>query len=162
MGSAVGLLVYGAVAFAGGVAFLDYLRPALQNLSGATTTRRAVAAAARAPGNYLHSLTGGAAVETLAIDVGFKHLHTLHEKRAEAMETGVLLASSKDYVPARITYDGQTVAVKLRLQSDRGEHFQGAKWSMRTPSCAPCAESSRPSWCATTHRCGRRRPASPR
>jgi hypothetical protein len=128
---AVGLLVYGAVAFAVGVAFLDYLRPALQNLSGATTTRRAVAATARAPGNYLRSLAGGGAVETLAIDVGFKQLHTLHEKRAEAMQTGVLLASSKDYVSARISHDGRTVAVKLRLQSDLAEHFQGAKWSMR-------------------------------
>ena len=68
---AVGLLAYGAFAFAGGVAFLDFLRPALQNLSGATTTRRAVSAAARAPGNYLRSWLGGAAVETLAIDLGF-------------------------------------------------------------------------------------------
>jgi hypothetical protein len=125
------VLAYGVIAFAGGAAFLAYLRPALEERSGATTPRRALVAALRAPGNYLRALTGGVAVQTLAIDIGFKQLHALHEQRAQALETGVLPPSASEEVPADVTLAGQTVPVKLRLEGEGADAFRGEKWSMR-------------------------------
>jgi hypothetical protein len=122
---------YTALVFAGGVTFFAYLRPALQNLSGATTTRHAMAALVRAPGNYLRAQMARAPVEQLSVDVKFKHMHKIHEKRAEAMRMGVLLTSSEDLVPATITHRGRTVPVKIRLKGDLTDHLVGDKWSFR-------------------------------
>ncbi len=124
-------ILYGALAFTGGVAFFDFLQPTLRDLSGAPTPRHAISAVALAPGNYLRALIGAVEVERISVDIGFKHLHTLHEKRAEALEAGVLRSSSSDYVPAHITHRERTVAVKLRLEGGGPDQLAGVKWPLR-------------------------------
>jgi len=125
------LLVWGAIAFAGGVSFLDYLRPALQNLSGATSLGHVATSILSAPGNYLVAMLRPEPVEKVAIDIKFKHLHRLHQKREEALRRRVLLALDDDEVPATITHAGRTVPVSLRLKGDWADHFAGDKWSFR-------------------------------
>ncbi|MEE8475623.1 MAG: CotH kinase family protein [Myxococcota bacterium] len=127
----IALLLYGAFAFAGGVASFDLLRPTLRDLSGAPTPLRAISAVAVAPGNYLRALVGEVGVERISVDIGFKHLHTLHEKRAEAIESGVLRSSSSDYVPAHITHREKTVTVKVRFEGGAPDQFAGEKWPLR-------------------------------
>jgi hypothetical protein len=125
------LLAWGAMAFVAGISFFDYLRPAIQNLSGATTSRHAMAALLAAPGNYLGALMRPAPVEEVALDIKFKHLHRLHQKREEALRQRVLLAQDDDEVPATVTHAGRTVPVSLRLKGDWADHFASDKWSFR-------------------------------
>ena len=124
-------LGYSALVFAGGMSFFDYLRPALLNLSGATTIQHGIGALLRAPANYLRARAARAPVEELFLDVKFKHMHKIHEKRAEALRRGVLLTSSRDLVPATLTHRGRTLSVKVRLKGDLTDHLVGDKWSFR-------------------------------
>lgn len=129
--AAVGLLAWSALTFAAGMSFFEFLRPAVQNLSGATTPRHAVAALLAAPGNYLRAVVRPAPVEELSIDIKFRHLHRLHQKRDEALRRRVLLAAEDDEVPATVTHRGRTVPVSLRLKGDWADHFETGKWSFR-------------------------------
>jgi hypothetical protein len=70
-------------------------------------------------------------VPRLHLDIKYKHLHTLHQKRDEAMALGLLQTSSDDFVPAEIRMGERTVRVKMRLKGDYTDHLEGEKWSMR-------------------------------
>jgi hypothetical protein len=120
-----------ALAFSGGMTFIDALRPSLLDLTGTTQTREALGSLLAAPGNYVRAHLAPGPVEELAIDLKFKHLHTLHEKRAEALRTGFLMTTNDDFVPAEIRHDGRTIPVKVRLKGDYTDHLQGDKWSLR-------------------------------
>jgi hypothetical protein len=129
--SLIGFFAYTAAVFAGGVGCGELLRSALRGLSLGATPWEALASLADAPANYLGAIRADAPVEKLSIDIKFKHLHVLHEMRAEALEEGVLLTSSEDYVPAVITHRGRPVDVELRLTGGRCDQFEGEKWPMR-------------------------------
>ena len=70
-------------------------------------------------------------IPELVIDVKFKHMQKLYEKRAEALEKGVLIQDTGDFVPASIRLGDQTTKVKLRLKGDHTDHLDGRKWSFR-------------------------------
>jgi hypothetical protein len=67
----------------------------------------------------------------LNIDIKFKHLSKLREKRANALAKGILVQGTDDFVPASIRTGGRSIKVKLRLKGDWTEHLEGNKWSFR-------------------------------
>lgn len=70
-------------------------------------------------------------IPELVLDIKFKQMQKLYDKRAEALEKGVLIQDEDDFVPASIRLDGRTVRVKLRLKGDHTDHLEGIKWSFR-------------------------------
>jgi hypothetical protein len=125
------LAVYSGLVFVGGVAYLDFIRPSLLNLTGTTGGSHAVRALVAGPGNYVGSVLAAEPVETLHVDIRFERLMKIREKRDEALRLGVLMSSDADFVPAEIRHRDRTVRVKLRLKGDYTDHFEGDKWSFR-------------------------------
>jgi len=74
---------------------------------------------------------GAEEIPRVHVDIKFKHLQKLREKRNEALRKGILNISPEDYVPASIRHGNQTTKVKLRLKGDLVDHLQGEKWSFR-------------------------------
>jgi hypothetical protein len=131
---AAGLLTIALGAAAGftwAVAGSEALRGALMERSGATSARGAVRAVAMAPVHLLRAVASDVPVRHLNLDVKFKYLHEIYEKRDEALRTGVLSTSDDDFVPASIDVSGRTVPVKLRLAGDRPDLLEGEKWPLR-------------------------------
>ena len=77
------------------------------------------------------ALVNNTEVPKLIIDINFKHMLKLQEKRNEAIQKGVLVRGDDDFVPATIRYDDRNVKVKLRLKGDWTDHLKGNKWSFR-------------------------------
>jgi len=117
--------------FALAVAGSERLRGALMDRSGATTTRGALRAVALAPVRFVRAATHDVPAAYLILDVKFRHMHAIHEKRDEALRTAALTTSDDDLVPASIDVAGQTVPVKLRLAGDRADLLEGEKWPLR-------------------------------
>jgi hypothetical protein len=69
--------------------------------------------------------------ERLTIDVKHQDFQKLAYKRDVAIETGVLLTSPDDYVPAKIRHRDKTYKIHLRLKGDWIDHLEGDKWSFR-------------------------------
>ena len=69
--------------------------------------------------------------ERLILDIGHKAYKKLEYKRKTALQQGVLIASSDDFVPAKIRYRDKTVKVRLRLKGDWTDHLKKDKWSFR-------------------------------
>jgi hypothetical protein len=70
-------------------------------------------------------------VPELAIDVKFKHMEKLRDKRDEALQIGVLLKKPDDKVPATVRIGSTAVKAKVRLKGDIPDHLHGRKWSLR-------------------------------
>ena len=68
---------------------------------------------------------------TLVIDIKFKHLQKLYERRQEALRTGFLIQEEGDFVPASIRLGARTIPVRLRLKGDMLDHLRTDKWSFR-------------------------------
>ena len=81
------------------------------------------------PGQYFKGLT--ARSEKISIDIKHMDFQKLEHKRKVALQTGMLISNSDDYVPAKIRYQNETVKVKLRLKGDWIDHLRGRKWSFR-------------------------------
>lgn len=101
------------------------------SLSMKTAFKNLADSVIRIPGRYIDALYYSEAPEVLEMHVKFKHMHTLHEKRNEALEQGQLIQGEDDYVPGQIFYKDQKVKVKLRLKGDWVDHLKGDKWSFR-------------------------------
>jgi hypothetical protein len=69
--------------------------------------------------------------ESLILDIGFKQVKKIQKKRTEAINLGVLFASSADLVSADIRYRDDNIPVKIRLKGDWLDHLQTNKWSLR-------------------------------
>ena len=67
----------------------------------------------------------------LVIDIKFRHMQKLYDKRAVALERGVLIQETGDFVPASIRHGDQTTRVRLRLKGDHTDHLDSGKWSFR-------------------------------
>ena len=84
----------------------------------------------KVPINYVNGLMSDP--EKLIIDIKHKDYQKLAYKRKIALEEGVLHPKPDDYVPAKITWRGKTVKVKLRLKGDLSDHWaRDYKWSLR-------------------------------
>jgi hypothetical protein len=69
--------------------------------------------------------------ESLVLDIGFKQVKKIQEKREKAINLGVLFASRADLVSADIRYRDENIPVKIRLKGDWLDHLQTNKWSLR-------------------------------
>lgn len=70
-------------------------------------------------------------VPRLVIDVPFKDMSKLYQKREEALAMGHLVQGDDDFVDGSIRVDGRVIPIKLRLKGDWVDHLQGRKWSFR-------------------------------
>ncbi|MDH3702478.1 MAG: CotH kinase family protein, partial [Alphaproteobacteria bacterium] len=70
-------------------------------------------------------------IPALILDIKFKNLKKLHDKRAAALKLGHLVTGADDYVPARMRVDGTSHRVKIRLKGDLPDHYNTEKWSLR-------------------------------
>ena len=71
-------------------------------------------------------------LDTLYIDIPFDSLHSLNEKRKEAINIGILFSSDEDYVPAEMHInEEEIIEVDVRLKGDWTDHLEGEKWSLR-------------------------------
>ncbi len=70
-------------------------------------------------------------MHTLHLDVKFKHLLTLEEKRKQALIDDILLTSGDDFVPAQVRLGHRSIPAKIRLKGDWTDHLRGKKWSYR-------------------------------
>jgi uncharacterized protein YjbI with pentapeptide repeats len=65
------------------------------------------------------------------IDIDFKDFLKLEQKREEALQNKVLIASDDDWIPATIKFEDEEERVRLRLKGDWTDHLEGDKWSFR-------------------------------
>ena len=70
-------------------------------------------------------------IPELVIDVKFRNMQKIYQKRTEALEKGVLIQGSDDFVPGSIRMGDRTAKIKLRLKGDHTDHLEGDKWSFR-------------------------------
>lgn len=70
-------------------------------------------------------------IPKIAIDIKFKHLQKVFNKRDEALKLGLLVKGEDDFVPAIIRHGNRAIKVKLRLKGDATDHLQEKKWSYR-------------------------------
>lgn len=67
----------------------------------------------------------------LDIEIKFKHLIKLYNKKSDALDKGALISEDDDFVPATINSNGRKIKAKLRLKGDMLDHLEGRKWSYR-------------------------------
>lgn len=71
-------------------------------------------------------------VPHLVLDVKQRHMMRIYAKRREAIGKGVLETAPDDEVPGRLTVDGRTRRIRLRLKGDELDHLSSdRKWSFR-------------------------------
>lgn len=96
-----------------------------------TVVKKTAKATVMAPYYWAKSNFMPNGLDTIYLDVKFKHMHKLHEKRDEAMAKGQLIQGDDDYVPGDIRFKDKMIPVKLRLKGDWTDHLKGHKWSFR-------------------------------
>ena len=127
----VGLLaVYGIVIATGAIALLEAARPTLAH-SGLERPQDVARAVLLAPWNAAVAFARPAPVEEIRIDVQFKYMHQIHEKRAAALRAGVLLPSDADLVPATLWHGSTALPGGLRLRGEQIAGLDGEKWPLR-------------------------------
>lgn len=85
----------------------------------------------RAPVNWIRARENKISVPVLIIDVKFKHMRKLLEKRSAALTLGQLIQESDDFVPAHIRLGDRDIPVKLRLKGDMTDHIERGRWAFR-------------------------------
>jgi len=120
---AVAAVLFGALCFAAGILVhrQGYVASSRIALTALPSTIRNAIEARRHP----------VEVPTLVLDIAFKNLLKLDEKRREAFELGYLATADDDFVPASIAVDGEQTRVRLRLKGDWVDHLREDKWSFR-------------------------------
>jgi hypothetical protein len=83
------------------------------------------------PGAYGRRLTGEPHIPAIHLEIRFRHMHRLIQKREEALAAGVLVSSDDDLVPAYLSTDEGRVRVRARLKGDLPDHLRGRRWSYR-------------------------------
>lgn len=81
--------------------------------------------------NFLDILTQENNLDTIQLDIPFKNLQEIENKRMEAIDNGTLVRSSDDFVKAEISHNGKTKRCKIRLKGDLSDHWSGEKVSLR-------------------------------
>jgi hypothetical protein len=81
--------------------------------------------------NYLRARVVDGTLPTLTLDIKYKDLHHIEQKRAEALQRGILLTSDEDFVPARLSHGDETYPAKIRLKGDWTDHLETDRWSYR-------------------------------
>ena len=123
-------LLVAAMLFFAAMTFSATLRSSMMERSGAGSTQDVMRAVAGAPLRFVAGVMDPEPVPKLAIDIKFKHLHKIHERRAEALRSGSLDSTDDDFVPAEIEVQGQTIDARMRLVDTRADFLEGEKWPL--------------------------------
>ena len=123
-------LLLAGVAGLAALALASGPRSALLRETGASSLSEAARAAAMAPVRIARAWVAGIRVPALTLDVKFEDLHRLHEKRDEALRTGVLEASDADLVRADVGLGDQKAEAQLRLDGAAVEPLRGERWPL--------------------------------
>ena len=70
-------------------------------------------------------------IEKMELTISEEDYARIIEKRASALQLGILISDDSDYVTAKISADGKTDSAQVRLKGDWVDHLQGDKWSLR-------------------------------
>lgn len=70
-------------------------------------------------------------LEKIVLTLSSEDYEQLERKRAEALETGILLTDEVDLIPAKITFQNQRIKSEIRLKGDWTDHLIGDNWSFR-------------------------------
>ena len=100
-------------------------------IANARTAEKVFKAITLGPFRWIDSHIRGADLPDVYIDIKFKFLRKLQEKRKESLQRGVLITTKGDYVPAKIRHEGRTVKVKMRLKGDWARNSSDKKMSFR-------------------------------
>ena len=100
-------------------------------IANARTAEKVFKAITLGPFRWIDSHIRGADLPDVYIDIKFKFLRKLQEKRKESLQRGVLITTKDDYVPAKIRHKGRTVKVKMRLKGDWARNSSDKKMSFR-------------------------------
>ena len=100
-------------------------------IANARTAEKVFKAITLGPFRWIDSHIRGADLPDVYIDIKFKFLRKLQEKRKESLQRGVLITTKGDYVPAKIRHKGRTVKVKMRLKGDWARNSSDKKMSFR-------------------------------
>ena len=100
-------------------------------IANARTAEKVFKAITLGPFRWIDSHIRGADLPDVYIDIKFKFLRKLQEKRKESLQRGVLITTKDDYVPAKIRHEGRTVKVKMRLKGDWARNSSDKKMSFR-------------------------------
>ena len=79
--------------------------------------------------NFVRARLTAAPVDSLRIDVKFKHLHRIHTKRDAAQAEGMLIARRGDFVPGSIALADASIPIRLRLIGPEAKHLEHDPWS---------------------------------
>ena len=69
--------------------------------------------------------------DTLHLEISFKNLRKIEDKRKEALLNGLLVSGENDFVNARISHRKKYSKCKVRLKGDLPDHWAGEKISLR-------------------------------
>ena len=81
--------------------------------------------------NLLDALTESNDLDTLHLNISFKNLQKIENKRQEAIGEGRLISNNSDYVKAKITFDDNDIDCKVRLKGDLPDHWSNKRISLR-------------------------------
>lgn len=110
--------------FAGGTYFGITHRNAIGDLKDIFANRQLLIR------NYFDS--DEVSIDVIEIDIKNKHYERLKSKRGIALTREVLISSSDDYVPAKITLNDTVYKVKLRIKGIFSDHWKDeSKWSLK-------------------------------
>jgi hypothetical protein len=70
-------------------------------------------------------------LDDIYLNIDFKGLQKIEEKRKEAISKNRLVASDSDFVNASISFDHISYKCKVRLKGDLSDHWVGDKFSLR-------------------------------
>jgi hypothetical protein len=123
------LLVYSLVLVSLTVAGASRIAPELRRAAATASTGRALRALLEAPIHYARARLAAQTPPELVLDVKFKALHRLHEKRDLALREGVLVSGPDDWVPASLRVGERRAPVEIRLEGGLPRSLRGDKWS---------------------------------
>ena len=71
-------------------------------------------------------------LDTLQLNIAFKDMKKIQEKRKEAIENQRLVSAKEDFVKAEISLNGdKKITCELRLKGHLSDHWTGEKYSLR-------------------------------
>lgn len=74
----------------------------------------------------------GVESDKVVLDIKHEDYQKLAYQRERALERGLLFTGSDDFVPAKLTYNGKKVDVRVRLKGIGSDHWSDSrKWSFR-------------------------------
>tara|TARA_Y100000589_G_scaffold113288_1_gene107678 strand:- start:1056 stop:3692 length:2637 start_codon:yes stop_codon:yes gene_type:complete len=83
----------------------------------------------KAPYRYIASY--GTQIKKLKIDIPQKEIMQISQDRENAIKSGFILPSMKNFRNIKITFQDKTLKAKIRLKGDMLDHVKTNKWSYR-------------------------------